>query len=583
MDGVNSESLRRGAPKKTWDTTKFMPHWLNVEISEHYEIDREELGAGGFGKVFIARDKKYASREVCIKKVIVQNPESLQSLRREAKIMKDLTHPNICKLYELYEAQRFVFFVMEYLSGKEVFDRIMEDGFISEKITAQVVSQAASALKHAHSKMIAHRDMKPENLVFVDNDREKNLVKVIDWGLGAEFGGLRMKTQVGSLTYAAPEVLDGRGGSYGAPCDIWSVGVIAYVMMSGKPPFWGNQSQQVAVMRQERYPMAGPEWDSVSAAGKDFVKRLLKNRPEERMTIDEVLAHPWIEASAAGRAQVNPEIVRGILTNMKKFSSSSQFFVVCASTVARNLDMRSLSDIHDVFTQLDTNRDGVLTLSEVKEGFVKMFGAEDSELEKMFEQLDLDSNGTLDYTEFCAAGIGERMISQEEALWAAFKGFDKDGSGKLSIEEVRDALTVGDSADIQKQWKKGVCDEVASNVMTIFDKDGSGSIEFEEWLLLMRKSAAEHELQWETPASDRDAEYERNQLQRQLAEANQESDAAKAKHAVYNMLDMKRCDGACHAGAGCPEDHVECHGEHGGDDGEEAREEAAEQRGCVVT
>merc|ERR1712224_286974 len=168
------------------------------------------------------------SRKVAIKKVPVRG-NTVTSLRHEARVMKELDHPHICKLFEFYESSRFFFFVMEHLSGGELFDRIIENGFITEKLAAQITQQAASSLRYAHGVKIAHRDMKPENIVFVDDDRDKNEIKVIDWGLSSRFAMARMRSSVGSPSYAAPEVLEASGGSgYTEACDLWSLGVITY-------------------------------------------------------------------------------------------------------------------------------------------------------------------------------------------------------------------------------------------------------------------------------------------------------------------------------------------------------------------
>jgi len=467
----------------------FMPQRINAEISKRYEIDANEIGSGGYGKVFVAKDRQMRNRMVAIKKVVIFDDEKKAAFLKEVEIMRDLDHPNICKLLETYEQGRFMFFVMEYCEGREVFDRIMETGSIDEKTTADIVRQTAGALKYAHNKSIAHRDLKPENICFCSKDTSNNTVKVIDWGLGFYFGQGRMNSAVGSLTYAAPEVLEAREGEgYHEACDLWSLGVVTYVMLCGKPPFWGNYTEQLRKMKREQYPMSDATWQAIGNDGKELIRGLLKADPSQRMPLAQVLKHRWLSSA---RSTMDSKVTQMVLRNMKEFSNTSQFFHLCVASVARQLDHRSLRDVHKVFCEMDTNGDGVLDLTEVKAGFEKLFGedsAEAKQVEEMFMRLDLDGSGTIDYTEFCAAGIGERLSTEEDVLWAAFKTFDiHDDDGHISKDEIIQVLM---SADVNKVWSHEVCTEVCKEIFARFDGDGNESLDFQEWLKLMREIAS---------------------------------------------------------------------------------------------
>lgn len=475
--------------RRSFDAKSFMPQRVNAEISRRYDIDAHEIGSGGYGKVFVAKDREVKDRLVAIKKVIIFDDEKKVAFMKEAQIMKELDHPNICKLLETYEQGKFMFFVMEYCEGREVFDRIMEHGSITEATTADIVKQCASALKYAHNRGIAHRDMKPENICFCTNDVSNNHVKVIDWGLGFYFGQARMSSAVGSLTYAAPEVLEARD-VYTSSCDMWSLGVVTYVMLCGKPPFWGNYAEQLKRMKQEQYPMKDSTWQQISPAAKILIRGLLKADPKKRLPLDAVLNHEWLRIRDG---QMDTQIASQVLQNMRNFSNTSQFFSICVASVARQLDHRSLRDVHRVFCEMDTNGDGVLELSEVRNGFERIFGKDSEQLkdvEEVFARLDLDASGTLDYTEFCAAGIGERISTQEHVLWAAFKAFDiHDDDGKITRQEIEQVLH---SADVNKAWTQQVCEEVSRDIFDRFDRDGNGSLDFDEWLKLMRECACRH-------------------------------------------------------------------------------------------
>merc|ERR1712203_493262 len=153
-------------------------------------------------------------------------------------------HPNIVKLLATYQENNAMYFVMELCEGGELFDRIIETGSLSEKTTARIIDQCASAVAYAHARKIAHRDIKPENIVFCSKDKSVLDIKLIDWGLAMSFQGGSMSDAVGSFTYAAPEVIEANERkTYRETCDLWSMGVLTYVMLCGRPPFWGSRKQ----------------------------------------------------------------------------------------------------------------------------------------------------------------------------------------------------------------------------------------------------------------------------------------------------------------------------------------------------
>merc|ERR1719433_539017 len=332
--------------------------------------------------------------------------------------------------------------------------------------------------------------MKPENICFCTADPNDNSVKVIDWGLGFYFGQARMSSTVGSLTYAAPEVLESKTAEgYTSACDQWSLGVLTYVMLCGKPPFWGNYNEQLKRMKQEKFPMNDATWQQTSQDAKDLIKALLKVDPRKRMPLERVLAHPWLQQQCQGNLE--PVVMKEVLANIRQFSNVNQFFSICVASVARQLDHRSLRDVHRVFCNMDTNGDGVLELHEVKNGFEQIYGKDSEQfrdVEEMFKRLDLDGSGSIDYTEFCAAGIGERASTEESVLWAAFKTFDvEDDNGKISTSEIEQVLQ---NADVNNVWSKEVCEDVAREICEMGDEDGDGSLDFDEWLKLMREMAS---------------------------------------------------------------------------------------------
>eukprot|EP00403_Amphidinium_massartii_P017972 CAMPEP_0178420118 /NCGR_PEP_ID=MMETSP0689_2-20121128/25965_1 /TAXON_ID=160604 /ORGANISM="Amphidinium massartii, Strain CS-259" /LENGTH=610 /DNA_ID=CAMNT_0020041585 /DNA_START=115 /DNA_END=1944 /DNA_ORIENTATION=+ len=493
------------------DFRTLLPERFEVDIEKRYALDKLQLGEGGYGKVFIATDKEFSDRKVAVKRVTrtggPRSTEADDALYEEIKVMKELDHPNICKLLATFEQKPHMFFIMELCEGGEVFDRIIAQGYINEAVTADIIAQVCAALHYAHGRGIAHRDIKPENLVFCTKDPADTRVKLIDWGLAQSFLGSAMVSAVGSFTYAAPEVItSGNVSMYTEACDLWSLGVLAYVMLCGRPPFFGSsQAQQVRNAMAEKYPMKDKPWKNMNPHAKDFVVQLLKADPKKRLPIAECCKHPWLTRANAPKANTDPSETAEVFKNLKHFSNSSTFSKMCITAVARQLDHTHLKSIHQVFRELDVNGDGVLSFEEISQGFKKMFGADSVELKEVqntFEQLDLDGSDAIDYTEFCAAGLGQKASSQEDIIWAAFKTFDLDNSGYVTTNELQKIL---DSADVQDEWTPEVCGEVSKAMISSYDRDGDGKISFEDWKAMMRK-------QW-------DAQTAKDQQQQQQQQA----------------------------------------------------------------
>lgn len=502
---ISQSSVARGPTLKVLDSvdpssfpidaTGYMRTVTGGDISSRYDVDWKVLAEGGNGKVFRGKDKQAKNRHVIIKKVCVSgvDDKKLRAFKREAAIMKQLDHPNICKLFELYEDSRFMFFVLEECEGGELFDRIQDNA--SEATTAEYVSQIAGALHHAHSKQIAHRDLKPENVCLSSNDPADRHLKVIDWGLGFFFGTAHMKSVVGSLAYAAPEVLTAEDtvvGHYSAACDLWSLGVVTYVLICGRPPFWGSITTQIKKMNKEEYPMRRDTknpWPNVSEDCKSFIECLLKADPSKRLPIDQVTQHPWLRSNQAP-IRADSFAVNEAMWNMKMASLNSKFLNVCVATAARQLDYKSVKELHEVFRKFDENQDGALDIDELRKCFSEHYGAESLEvrdIEKTFKSLDLDGSGTIDYTEFIVAVAGEKMLRQEDVLWTSFKTFDIDGDDdKITKAEIKKVLS-GDG--VRAAWGPDVCDAVAQEIFDRFDKENLGYITFDRWMSMMREGA----------------------------------------------------------------------------------------------
>jgi calcium/calmodulin-dependent protein kinase I len=261
-------------------------------INNFYELGYE-LGRGGFSIVLAGKSKEDGSKVAikCVKKMMIEG-DDMKLLRREIKIMRRLDHPHILKLYDVFESEEEVYLVMELVEGNELFDNIVERGRYTEKESANIIRQVASAVEYIHANGIAHRDLKPENILSSVIDG-KEVVKIADFGFSKNFGEEKLMTSCGSPGYVAPEVLTSE--VYDSSVDMWSIGVILYILLCGYPPFYEDNAPALfrKIMNVE-YDFGDPVWDSVSEDAKNLVKSLLLKDPKCRLTATQILEHPWV-------------------------------------------------------------------------------------------------------------------------------------------------------------------------------------------------------------------------------------------------------------------------------------------------
>jgi len=296
-----------GNPEVGNSTTAFLADPKAVakgKVEDHYDI-KKELGRGTFSVVKEGTHKetkqKFALKFIDKKYV---DADDMQLLAREIDIMKKVNHPNVLSLKEIFETPKQLALVMELVTGGELFFKIVDRGSYSEKDAANIVRQIVSGVKYLHSLGIAHRDLKPENLLCSgENDMQ---IKIADFGLSKIFaGGQQLETSCGTPDYAAPEVLTGEH-AYDKSVDLWSVGVITYVLLCGYPPFYAtSQPALFEKIIKANYDFPPAEWDYISDKAKDFIRSLLVLNPQKRLTAEECLLHPFLAGGGAGTQPLN--------------------------------------------------------------------------------------------------------------------------------------------------------------------------------------------------------------------------------------------------------------------------------------
>jgi len=305
------------------------------ELKKNYELGKA-LGSGNFAVVKLATNKQHGKgtnnipEQVAIKVIDKAKVEDMNDIQREIEVMEMLDHPHVIKLFEIYDEPKKMMLVMELVTGGELFDRIVAKGSYTEADAAEVIKTLCSALAYMHEKKVVHRDLKPENILYA-NDRDDAPIKVADFGLARVVSGKEMmKTACGTPGYVAPEVLKNKGYDSGA-VDMWSTGVILYILLCGFPPFY--EEELPALFEQilhARYDFPSPWWDNVSKEAKAMVSGLLTIDPKQRLTAEAVLKMPWVTGNAPTTE------LGGAKTALKKYNASRKLKKAAMGLMAQN-------------------------------------------------------------------------------------------------------------------------------------------------------------------------------------------------------------------------------------------------------
>ena len=445
------------------------------KLLDSYEVIKQ-LGKGGYGKVYEVKNIKTGEVRAC-KHLSKLNIKNLEKFRREIEILKQMDHPNIIKLYEVYESDRSLYLVMEECKGGEIFERIIkhiqDKKMYTERDAAKIFEQVMSCIAYCHNKNICHRDLKPENLLFLnEGEGEDNRLKVIDFGLSQACD--RLKTKVGTAYYVSPEILN---GNYTHLCDIWSAGVILYILLSGDPPFNGpNDNVIYTKISEMKFKFPENKWKNISNDAKDLICHMIV--PEkDRYIAEQVLKHPWFKNASNVPLSAIEFNNNNLFMNFVKGSFIKKMGLMF---IASRLDENEIDNLKKIFSGFDKGKDGQISFEELQKGLLEIKSSHftEEELREKFNSIDVDKNGKIDYTEFIAATIEEANYNKKERLLEAFQNFDKDGNGQISKSELLETL------------KAGKCQEKeVEKFIKAVDKDGNGKISFEEFMELMKENS----------------------------------------------------------------------------------------------
>ena len=438
-----------------------------ADINNYYEFIKE-LGKGSYGQVFRCQNKETGNVYAC-KKMSKKKIKNKKQFQTELNLLRTTDHPNIIKLYDIYEDNKYIYLIMEECNGGEFFDslakRAKEKNMYTEKECARIFKQILEAVNYLHAHGVCHRDLKPENILF-SNVADDSSLKLIDFGLSKVLDGENnMKKTVGTTFYMAPEVIQ---GNYNEKCDLWSCGIILYIMLCGKPPFYSQDEEELKKkICSMKYNFDYPEFKKVSKDAINLIKKILVG-PEQRLTAAQILADPWIKENAPNATGEN------LKQNWEHIERYSKLNLVQKSIInftAFHLTSRETKEFVELFKSLDENSDGVLSIDEIKKGVEQSkFGAKGDNIVKMFEEMDIDKNGLINYTEFISALMDYEKIKENQLL-ECFNSYDTDDSGKISFKEFCDMIKP--ETEEEKQDLKDLYDQ--------FDTDGDGEISLKEF------------------------------------------------------------------------------------------------------
>uniref|UniRef100_A0A7S0RDU7 non-specific serine/threonine protein kinase n=1 Tax=Pyramimonas obovata TaxID=1411642 RepID=A0A7S0RDU7_9CHLO len=447
----------------------------DVETLDDHYIRGKELGRGQFGITYLCTHmetrEQYACKSISKKRKICTK-EDAEDVRREIAIMHHLSgHENIVSMKESYEDKENVHLVMEVCTGGELFDHIIEMGHLSERRAAKTFRSIMTVVAQSHALGVMHRDLKPENFLLKDKSSDA-AVKATDWGLSVFFApGQKYKDIVGSAYYVAPEVLK---KNYGPEIDVWSAGVILYILLSGVPPFWAETEGGIfEAVRRGVYDLNAKPWDKISNTAKDLIRKLLVHDPKKRLTAAEALQHRWLRAPGDQSDTVLDDTV---LTRLKKLSGMNKLKKMALNVIAKNMHSHEIEGLRALFVTFDEDKSGAITVEEMRTG-LKTMGSQlsEKELEEIMANADIDGDGQISYEEFIASTMHMSKLNTEENLWHAFQTFDTDDSGFITPDELRDALE-------RHHMNVDSMDEILRDV----DQDGDGRIDYNEFVALMR-------------------------------------------------------------------------------------------------
>ena len=462
---------------------------LNTIIEENYGFPSQKykvlsrLGDGSYGTVYLAINI-ITKQNFAMKKInkVKENEIDDMEIKNEIDILSKLDHPNIVKIIEFYSTPKAYYIITDFCSCGELYNQLKHE--YTENQLAVLFYQVLSGLSYLHSKNIVHRDLKLENILISEIEKDNNTndkyfwVKIIDFGTAKIFEkNKNEKAVVGSSYYIAPEVLH---KNYNEKCDTWSIGVILYMLIVGKAPFDGQNDEEIIEnIEKGEYNSKHKKLLNSSFEVQDLLKKLLEINVNKRLSSSDALKHSWFKKFNAKSLYSNIEESKIIiyLNRLRHFKINSKFQQMVLAFIVHNIPNNNESkDILKIFRMFNTNDDGKLSKKELFNGLIKYFNEKEikKEIDDIFLLLDGANRGFIEYEEFLRATLDQNILLSDENLVYAFNFFDKENFGKISVEKIK-KFFVDDN----------VSEKVFRNIFNEIDSNKDGEIDFQEFKDMM--------------------------------------------------------------------------------------------------
>lgn len=456
----------------------------------NYSVGKDDMiGEGSYGAVYKGKHNftGYTRAIKIIKKSTkTSRKDKEEEILNEIEILKKMDHPNVVKIFEFYNSNEAYFLVTELCSEGELFKEVDEYGAMEEINCAYIMYQIFSAVHYCHGLNIIHRDLKPENILIEKRESDGYFrIKIIDFGTATMFEEGKMEKKViGSSYYIAPEVL---AKNYTNKCDLWSCGVIMYILLSGGPPFGGNNDAEIlSKIKEGKFDLKSSPWHKVSKEAKNLITSLLDSNPDTRISSQDALNHKWLKTLRI-RERINDLKVNKIkkcLKNIKNYNPKLILQQAALAYLVHNCpQMEEVEEACKLFNLIDENGDGKIIKQELINGLKKYLPVSDesseNDVDGIFNHIDADNNGYIEYEEFVRAAIDKDKFLTEDIMKFAFSYFDKDGSGDISLNEIREVFSRNDKLNVEAE-------NAFKQILSEVDQNKDNQISFMEFKSMMK-------------------------------------------------------------------------------------------------
>jgi calcium-dependent protein kinase len=428
------------------------------------------IGTGLNGDVRLASDKDgilYAVKSFQKKKL---KHKARGDMKNEVEIYLSVDHPHIARLEQVYETEEEIHLVMEHMAGGELYDRVSQKKQFKEEAAADTTHQMLLAVAYLHSRNICHRDLKLENFLYQSEDSDH--LKLIDFGFAKiSTGSAVLKETCGSLHYVAPEVLK---RSYTSQADMWSVGVICHMLLTGSPVYRGADHEIINLAKRGKTRLSS-RFGNLSSPAQDFVQALLVVDPALRLTAKAALEHPFVVNRSPTVAPLLSGFNDDFLNSFQTYACAPPFRQACLSMMAWSLSVEDRQQLHGKFLELDVQKSGTISLTQFEALLKDKRHLNSAEIVQLFAALDTDHDNKLCYSEFLAAVLQDHMHMHNNVLRRTFARFDQDASGVVTVESLRTVL--GDTFK----------DVDVTELIHEADTTGSGDIRYTQFVQYMQK------------------------------------------------------------------------------------------------